>query len=340
MLQQTQVATVIDYYHRFIERFPTPSDLADAQEEEVLSYWAGLGYYRRAKQLHKASKVIVDQYGGTFPSAFDDILALPGIGRYTAGAISSFAFEQRQPILEANTIRLYARLLAERSPPQNSAVQQRLWEFADAILPPRGSAATINQAVMELGSLVCVPKNPKCLFCPLSELCPTLALGLQDSIPAPKPKKQLTALDHGLVVIWKQQAVLLRRNQPGEWWEGLWDFPRTQIDTGAQNIHEQRPAYAARTTKKIDMRVLEPIKDSTEEKLRLQYGLECRPAEFLRTLKHGVTRYSITVYCFEASLKRREITKLKGDWKWFQLEELKNIPLTSTASRIAKSLEM
>ena len=166
MLQQTQVATVLGYYERFLATYPTVSDLANADEQDVLKLWAGLGYYRRARQLHAAAKVIRDQYEGSFPTQFEDVLALPGVGRYTAGAICSFAFEQRQPILEANTIRLFSRLIALRADPRASDSQQLLWEFADRILPKvsarsakdgrsqTGTFSSINQAVMELGSQV------------------------------------------------------------------------------------------------------------------------------------------------------------------------------------------
>ena len=178
MLQQTQVATVIDYYARFLTRFPTVAALAAADEQEVLTLWSGLGYYRRAKQMHAAARVIVDRHAGRFPERFDAILALPGIGRYTAGAISSFAFGARQPIVEANTTRLFSRLMALRDEPTTSSAQKELWKFAEAILPKNGkSSGQVNQAVMELGSLVCTPRDQAAHHVPSPRIAPQINLG-------------------------------------------------------------------------------------------------------------------------------------------------------------------
>ncbi|MEZ6089692.1 MAG: A/G-specific adenine glycosylase [Pirellulaceae bacterium] len=182
MLQQTQVSTVIPYYERFIDRFDDVASLADAEEQEVLRYWEGLGYYRRARQMHAAARKVMSDHDGIFPTNFDDVFALPGIGRYTAGAILSISLDQRHPVVEANTLRLYSRLMALRSPTNKPAGQNTLWEFATAILPRRGSG-TLNQAAMELGSLICKPREPSCLLCPVVQWCAAQSLGLQDSIP-------------------------------------------------------------------------------------------------------------------------------------------------------------
>ncbi len=202
MLQQTQVATVLPYYYRFLERFPTVSNLAKAEEQELLRYWEGLGYYRRAKQLHAAAKKIVEQHHSQFPVDFDEVLNLPGIGRYTAGAICSFAYDQPTPIVEANTQRLYARLLGLREPLTEKASQLALWQFASEVLPakPGMGSRTINHALMELGALVCTPK-PRCEACPIKSLCPTAKMGLQSEIPAPKKKKIYTDRFFAVVLV-------------------------------------------------------------------------------------------------------------------------------------------
>ena len=166
MLQQTQVATVIDYFNRFVKRFPNIKRLAAASEADVLRLWEGLGYYRRARQLHAAAKTIVECHGGQFPTDITDVLALPGIGRYTAAAILSIAQDQRLPILEGNTIRLFARLLAMNSDPRTTENQKRLWEFSESLLP-RKQVGDFNQSLMELGSEICTPRNPNCKICPL-----------------------------------------------------------------------------------------------------------------------------------------------------------------------------
>jgi A/G-specific adenine glycosylase len=178
MLQQTQVATVIDYFQRFVTRFPDVSSLASAEEAEILKLWEGLGYYRRARQMHAAAKLICEKHDAKFPLDFDQVLALPGVGRYTAGAILSISTDQRLPILEGNTIRLFARLMGLKTDPKTSANQARLWEFSESLLPSK-LVGDFNQALMELGSEICTPRNPDCPHCPLLKFCPTFAGGWQ-----------------------------------------------------------------------------------------------------------------------------------------------------------------
>jgi A/G-specific adenine glycosylase len=228
MLQQTQVVTVIDYFERFLSAFPSIADLAAADEQEVLRLWEGLGYYRRARQLHAAARVIVAEHQGCFPREVQQIRALPGIGRYTAGAIASIGWDAREPILEANTIRVFSRLLAYRGDPQKNAGQQRLWEFAAGVLPKRDTGL-FNQALMELGSEICTPRGPLCDQCPVCALCPTFRLGLQDEIPLPKRKTKYEDRHEAAVVVRRGDRVVLRRCGPAERWAGLWDFPRFPV---------------------------------------------------------------------------------------------------------------
>ena len=278
MLQQTQVATVIPYYLRFLKRFDSVQELADADEAEVLKHWEGLGYYRRARQMHAAARQIVNQYQGEFPTTLDEVLTLPGIGRYTAGAICSFAYDQPAPIVEANTQRLYARLmrLSELLIAKDS--QALLWSFAEAILPAK-SGRTINQAVMELGSLVCQPK-PNCEDCPLQDLCPTFASGLQAVIPAPKKKTNYEARQEVALIIRNSKSqYLVRQCGPDEWWAGLWDFPRFEV---VKPINEEATFH------------------EMANQAKLIFGLACRVESFLFSVKHSVTKYRITLTCFSA----------------------------------------
>jgi A/G-specific adenine glycosylase len=344
MLQQTQVATVLGYYERFLAAFPTVCDLANAEEQEVLKLWAGLGYYRRARQLHAAAKVIRDDYHGYFPRDFEAVLALPGVGRYTAGAICSFAFEQRQPILEANTIRLFSRLIALREDPRASGSQQLLWAFADRILPKsttnakRGLAtknghtdsfSTINQAVMELGSQVCTPKSPRCLVCPVSDLCPTFESGLQLEIPKPPVKKKPEQLSHAMVFLLSGDRILMRQNQTGQWWEGLWDFPRLQTSVRLKELK-------VRAGKKNTRWLTASAKRQIESDFLSQLALELQVAEPCFELSHGVTKYRIRVVCFRAQLLEPD-EELLPPFRWISLAELENdVPLTSTAKRVAE----
>ena len=182
MLQQTTVAAVIPYYQRFLAEFPDVGSLAGADQQQVLRLWEGLGYYRRARQLHAAAQVIANRHAGEFPLQFDEILALPGIGRYTAGAIASFAYEQQQPIVEANTARLYARLLALKLPLNSSEAQKTLWSFAESIIPAR-KPGEFNQALIELGATICTPQDPQCKQCPLIADCQTHHRGWQHKVP-------------------------------------------------------------------------------------------------------------------------------------------------------------
>ena len=310
MLQQTQVATVIDYYLRFMKRFPNVKKLAAADQADVLKLWEGLGYYRRARQLHAAAQVVVEKHGGRFPTDFENVLALPGIGRYTAGAILSISLDQKLPILEGNTIRLFARLLAMRDDPRSSTNQKVLWEFSESILP-RKRCGDFNQALMELGSAICTPKSPRCLICPVAAICPTRAAGLQDSIPLPKKKMVYEELAETAIVVRKKKKVLLRRCAEGERWAGLWDFPRFE-STDRNTSFE-----------------VEAVKQLT--------GVEVEIEDDLAVLKHGVTKFRITLSCRNAKFVSGRLRR-DAELTWVTPSGLKDFPLSVTGRKIAKML--
>lgn len=220
MLQQTTTQTALGYFERFLERFPDVNALASASEEETLKYWEGLGYYRRARALRQAAIQIVERFQARFPSEYDDVLSLPGVGRYAAGAILSFGFDKRFPILEANTTRLHARLLALRSETSASASQKLLWRFAEDWLPkdtsrrPKGLYRDINGALTDLGRLVCAPREPRCGACPLAQFCESERLNLQNVVPVLKPKPEpIRRVDAAIVVF---RADLDRADNVGE----------------------------------------------------------------------------------------------------------------------------
>ncbi|MEX2558864.1 MAG: A/G-specific adenine glycosylase, partial [Pirellulales bacterium] len=200
MLQQTQVATVEPYFRRFLRQFPSLRALAAAPEEQVLLAWEGLGYYRRARQLHRAARMIVEEHRGRFPREPAAVRALPGIGRYTAGAITSIAFDAREAIVEANTVRLFSRLLAYAGDTGQAAAQRLFWEFAEQLLPA-GGAGRFNQALMELGSLVCLPREPQCGRCPVAALCPTHRDGLEQVIPRAASRPPATSVREAALVV-------------------------------------------------------------------------------------------------------------------------------------------
>jgi A/G-specific adenine glycosylase len=309
MLQQTQVATVCDYFKRFIRALPTVHSLAAADEQQVLRLWEGLGYYRRARQLHGAAKMIVGEFGGEFPQDIADLIKLPGVGRYTAGAIASIAFDERAPILEANTIRLLSRLIGYRGDPLRSAGQRLLWHTASEILP-RIDVARFNQALMELGSLVCKPSDPKCDGCPLAGLCVAKAAGLQHEIPREKPRQQYTAVREAAVVIRRNGQVLMRECAKGERWAGLWDFPRFVIEG-------EGPLFSL---------------DEIAAKVREQTGINCTTGPLLKTITHGVTRYRITLDCYRATYKSGQI---RSPARWIKTCGLADLPLSTTGRKIA-----
>jgi A/G-specific adenine glycosylase len=208
MLVQTTVAAVVPYFERFLGRFPSVAALAEADEAEVLKMWEGLGYYRRARQLHAAARAIVREHGGAFPDDPEAIRALPGVGRYIAGAVLSFAFDRPAPIIEANTQRVLARWLAWREDLKSAASQARLWQAAERLVPPQG-AGTFNQAFMELGALVCTPRAPMCLVCPVASECRARALGLQDDLPVTTPRPPSLAVAESCAVVVRRGRILI-----------------------------------------------------------------------------------------------------------------------------------
>jgi A/G-specific adenine glycosylase len=313
MLQQTQVATVGPYFERFLKAFPTIRALAAADEHDVLRLWEGLGYYRRARQLHRAAQVIQQEHGGEFPRDPEVVRRLPGIGRYTAGAILSIAFDAREPILEANTLRLFSRLLAYRGDPASAVGQRLLWAFAQAVLPRRGVGA-INQALMELGSEVCRPRGPCCDDCPVVSLCAAKAMGLVDTIPCMKPKAKPEARHEAAVIVRRRGRVLLLRGADGGRWAGLWDFPRFLV--GGSAPHALFPELA--------------------ENVQRLTGVTIAPGRHLKTLKHGVTRFRITLECFDAECVAAPRKNGNAEsMRWLRPGDLAGYPLNSTGRQIA-----
>jgi len=210
MLQQTRVETVIPYFHRWIQRFPTIKSLAKASEQDVLNLWEGLGYYSRARNLHKAAKIVMEQYAGQLPRDLDALRRLPGIGRYTVGAIASMAFGMDEPTLDANIRRVFARVFDISVPADSPSGEKALWKLAAEYLP-KGKAGDSNQALMDLGATICLPKNPRCLICPLMELCEARIKGIQDQRPVLKRKKKAPHHILAAAVIIKNGRVLLAK---------------------------------------------------------------------------------------------------------------------------------
>ncbi|MCL1141527.1 A/G-specific adenine glycosylase [Shewanella gaetbuli] len=225
MLQQTQVATVIPYYQKFMARFPTVIELANAEQDEVLHHWTGLGYYARARNLHKAAQYIRDHFNGCFPEEFDDVLALSGIGRSTAGAILSLSLGQHHSILDGNVKRVLARHGAIAGWPGQKTVEQALWQLTDE-LTPQQDVQKYNQAMMDLGASICSRSKPQCALCPVAIDCKAQLAGQQTLYPGKKPKKSIPTKQAWMLVILKKHEVQLIQRPPAGIWGGLWCFPQ------------------------------------------------------------------------------------------------------------------
>ena len=224
MLQQTQVAAVIGYYAKFMQRFPSIAALANATQEDVLQSWSGLGYYSRARNLHHAAQKIVDDFGGVFPTQFDDILSLSGIGRSTAAAISTFALNAPQPILDGNVKRVFARHFNIAGWPSLPKIEQAMWHIA-VRENPVANAIAYTQGLMDLGATLCTRTKPNCAACPVNASCGALANNLVSTLPTPKPRKIIPEKSTTMLVHVRGDEVMLEKRPPVGIWGGLWSFP-------------------------------------------------------------------------------------------------------------------
>lgn len=314
MLQQTQVSTVIPYFARFLTAFPTLADLADAKEQDVLRLWEGLGYYRRARHLHQAARRIRDEFAGEFPRDLGAVRGLPGIGRYTAGAILSQAFDQRLPILETNSQRVLCRLLGVRDDPRRTETRNALWQVAEALLPLR-AVGEFNQALMELGALVCTPAHPKCTECPLAPHCTARREGLQESIPQRAAAPRTVEVRETAVVVHRGRRVLLVQRPDKGRWSGMWEFPHAALEEG-----ESHELAAARCVHALT-------------------GIRVRLGAELLTIRHAVTHHRITLVCFESEYLKGEFrSDFYQDAKWVLPGRLSGFPVSRPQRRLAELL--
>jgi A/G-specific adenine glycosylase len=308
MLQQTQVATVVPYFHRFVARFPTVGDLARAEQQEVLRLWQGLGYYSRARNLQACAKAIVAEHGGVVPRDVETLLTLPGVGRYTAGAIASLAYNTRAPILDGNVMRVLCRVDKVETDPRERQAQALLWARAEEILPPAKSkrAGDFNSAMMELGATVCTPKNPQCLVCPVRAHCEAAAAGVQDRIPLPKKAKPTPLLKRYVLCVRDGGHFLIEQRPETGRWAGLWQF---------KTIESNGHAFTA-------------------GELRQQLGIEVSEPARLGAVTHGLTHRR---YEFDAYVADFYGTRPAGQ-VWVTLDELDAYPLSKPQLSIARLL--
>jgi A/G-specific adenine glycosylase len=316
MLQQTTVAAVVPYFERFLAAFPTIAALAEANEQQVLKLWEGLGYYRRARHLHAAARELVAKYSGTIPSDPVVWAGLPGVGRYILGAVLSQSFDSRLPIVEANSLRVLSRLLGYRGDPRAGEGKAWIWSSAEALLPKK-RVGDFNQALMELGALVCLPTSPLCGQCPLSSHCVAKRDGLQEQIPPPKKKPVLVEVKEvGVVVRKGSKVLLLRRQANASRWQNMWEVPHGPI-----NENEEIFAAAARVTRELT-------------------GLEVETEEQFTTIHHSVTRYRITLMCVKARyLSGRFTPGTYSASDWIHPPELEERPVSSSQRKLMKEFE-
>jgi A/G-specific adenine glycosylase len=327
MLQQTTVAAVAPYYERFLQRFPTVHSLAAAEAQEVLEHWAGLGYYARARNLHACACAVVERHHGVFPRELHDVLALPGIGRYTAGAVTSIAFDAPSPIVDANVARVLARIFALEGDLKSTANQQRLWSEAEQLVTACDMASgesacrpsELNPGLMELGALICVPRAPRCTACPVETYCQARRQGRENELPHATPKTQEVALHDVCAFIRRsmdgEEQVLLRQRTAasggsGNWWHGMWELPRTTVGP------DETAATALRRV----------LRDEVAAELEDSAIGSC-----LKTMHHGVTHHRITLECYEVD---GTATLATANAHWFTWPAIAGLAMPSVMRRL------
>jgi len=316
MLQQTQVDTAVPYYERFLTRFPTVAALAAAPLEEVLKLWEGLGYYARARNLHAAARQIVVEHGGQIPATFEALLVLPGVGRYTAGAVASIAFGQDVPAVDGNVRRVLARVFAVREDVSRSAAQQELEALATSLLPP-GQAGAFNEGLMELGATVCTPRAPKCDRCPLCEPCQAYATGEQDSLPVKRPRKRTPHYEvAAAVTIGQDGRVLVAQRNADDMLGGLWEFPGGKCEDG------------------------ETLSECLAREMREELGVKVEVGERLVVVKHAYTHFRITLHAFRCRVVAGEPRCLDcAAFRWVSHAEMDALPMSVADRKIARVLQ-
>lgn len=300
MLQQTQVSRVIERFVTFMSCFPTVQDLADADEQEVLTLWQGLGYYRRARNLHAAAKLIVREYHGDVPHTVNQLMRLPGVGRYTAGAIASIAFGQRVPIVDGNVERVLARWFAESTDNSRNGLRQWSWTTAEHLIELADDPGSVNESLMELGALICTPRNPSCDACPIAAWCSANQKGVQSEIPRPKPTMAQKCVHHYAVIVRRGRHILLAKRPENGLWSNMWQTP---------TIESNRPLRPAEVRRRLPLKI-----DRFE-----RYG----------QFEHLTTHRRITFHVFTAVSRVRS-----GMWR--KPADVGDLPLSSPQQRIVQ----
>ncbi|NLJ50164.1 MAG: A/G-specific adenine glycosylase [Candidatus Atribacteria bacterium] len=300
MLQQTQVDRVIPYYFRWMQQFPTLESVSIASYDDLLRFWEGLGYYSRVKFIHKTSKIIRNQYGCQFPKNHQKLLELPGIGPYTAGAIMSIAFNQNYPLVDGNIIRILSRIFNIENSVKQRETKNYIWKKAEELILP-GKARWLNQALMELGALVCTPKTPRCLECPVQKSCLSFHLGCVEKRPVVPPSKKIVPIQVVVGVLLKDGLFFIQQRPPNGLMADLWEFPGGKINPG------EKPEDAL-------------IREFREE---LQFKIHI--GNKIATLKHGYTNFSVTLHAYFCQLipeNQFPVLHFASNYRWVKPQDL------------------
>lgn len=324
MLQQTQVTTVIPYFERFIQRFPKVEELAKAELDEVLHLWTGLGYYARARNLHKTAIRLCEFYQGQFPTEIDELIALPGIGRSTAGAILSFAFKKHHPILDGNVKRTLTRHFAIEGWPQKKEIEKKLWQLATDNTPAVG-VEKYNQAMMDIGSSICTRTKPKCSLCPVMQSCQAFKLQKQTDFPTPKPSKKLPEKNAYFVIFQAGNEVWLEQRPPTGLWGGLWSLPETSEDKLTDWLQE-RLAFS-----------------NNLSDINLRKALN--QIEHLTAFRHTFSHFHLNIHPVRVKIKNKEVLAKNNQIAeangalWYNLHKPEKVGLATPVKRLLNELE-
>lgn len=314
MLQQTQVKTVLPYFDRWMKALPTIQSVAEAKEDCVLKLWEGLGYYSRVRNIQKAARIIIEKFGGEFPSDYDDILALPGVGKYTAAAIASIAFNQNLPVVDGNVIRVLSRLLLYKKNTRLPEADKQMWEWMKSILPD-GKARAFNQAMMEFGALQCTPAGPACESCPFNSRCQAYIKGMVGQLPDRGAKKESKNIKVALAVIKRGDRIFIQKRPPVGLMAGLWEFPGGKIEKGESAV------------------------DAIHREIREEVGISIKNVKVIKRIKHAYTSFKVDLHCFEAEHEGGKVSlNFASDGKWVKLSELKEYPFPAADVQLITDL--
>jgi len=309
MLQQTRVETVIPYYRRWMRRFPDVRTLARAGEQAILGCWEGLGYYSRARNLYRASQIVVDQFAGKIPDNLKDLLSLPGIGRSTAGAILSLAYNKDAPILDGNAKRVLSRLFTVSTSSEKRNTENTLWQISESLIP-KGFSNPFNQALMDLGSIICTPRDPLCPECPLRSLCKGRRSGEPERFPLRIPKKKIPHVEAVCAVIWEKRRVLLNQRPPSGLLGGLWEFPNWKMEE----------------KKRLRLRLRGYIEKKT--------GMNVEVKESIGTFRQTYSHFKLTLHVYHC-----HTINGKGKGRWVSVKNLSLLPMSRIHRRIANRID-